>query len=553
MLMVCAAGCGEAKPNPAPDSDYAKALAMMAEMPLHGKSVKKIESSNSYLENNINIEDVYVENDNIDEYSHYIEISGLKDKEVQAKINKKIEDTFYEMGNNLSLPNILGIKIKEKKYAEENAVYKNSVSAYARYNYNNVLGVMISKSTAVVRPDTNDYYYSARELNFDLATGEELTLGDCFADGFDYVTFLNEKLIEYAENNEFDDPVYNPLTYNYLSIGKDFETIWPDMQFYPVEWSNTLTLIFDSSIPGFESLTSPEYFEVKLDQGTAIKQRFATDESLFVDETLNYGLAYAETSPRLADYYRVEETKPLSDITGNPNEEESIYLSAKCPLSAPQTVLDEVQKTVLGYDEFASEARAFYENAVEDAGYFGYGAEDMTTWGRQSTFVTELCDYYTMDVYRNVSTYSSNFDFNRDYSTTIYKTFDKKGKEMRLSDVFKADVNFKDLLIDTIYESFAEDAINTSENYGESTITYIYDCYGEELRDLAETLYEHINGIGLTSSMLELSYDDKEKVIADWIGDIAYEDGGERVRYLCNFFGQSLFYREIGCENLAIF
>ena len=48
------------------------------------------------------------------------------------------------------------------------------------------------------------------------------------------------------------------------------------------------------------------------------------------------------------------------------------------------------------------------------------------------------------------------------------------------------------------------------------------------------------------------SFNDKVKIIEDWMGDSAYEDGGVRLNMLLNSFGYSAMYNDIGWNNLNL-
>ncbi|MBR6015487.1 MAG: hypothetical protein IK059_05360 [Firmicutes bacterium] len=552
-----------ATPAPAPDSDYAKALAMMKEMPLHGKSVKSVKEKQGYYKlNNLDVQfiepDVY--DTNIGLGSNYAKVSGLKNKEIQSQINNKIKDTFNELANDYSLALGVGEKIKEKELKNINAKFENYVYCNVYYNANNVLSVQFYRSLSVDKPGSeyNDYYSKMKVLNFDLATGELLNLGDCFEDGFDYVTYINNELLEFADKmGNADDGYYDFESGNYLCVGSNFETIWPDIQFYPSSWNETVTLVIDNNVKGFETMTASDYFTLDLEQGTAIAQRFATDESLFTDETEKYSLTYFDSSSKVADYYQDEEERDISAIIGPVEDEHdySYWVTAKCPLNAPEAVLNLVKSEFKNTDEFEKNAKEWYQKRVVEDRFGGieFDPSDYDVWASGSIYASRVGNYYGVRIERDLSAYSNNDPGSRYYQDLTYKTFDLKGNEITLKDIFKKGTDYELLLENVFFDNFEKSAKDCLQWGYESEQYYAWQAYDRsEFFDLAERLVKDINGIDINSDTMYFSFNNKIKVIEDWMGDSAYEDGGVRLNMLLNSFGYSAMYNDIGWNNLTL-
>lgn len=547
---------------PAPDSDYAKALAMMKEMPYHGKSVHIVDEKSGFFRKN-NIECQYVEvgyGENVEQGSTFIKISGLKDKELQSKINNEIKDTFYELAEDKSLGIGIGEKIKEKEYANINAKYSTTIYSNVYYNANNVLSVQMYRTLSVDVPGNEyyDYYSKVKVLNFDLATGELINLGDCFADGYDYVTFINNQIKDFADKIGYaDDAYYDFESGNYLCVGNNFETIWPDMQFYPNTWDDSVTLIIDNSVKGFETMTGSDYFTLNLENGTALAERFATDESLFTDETEKYCLTYFNSSSKVGDYYDESEERDIASIVGPVTDETdySYYITAKCPLDAPEKVMEFIKNDFKDSKGFEERAKAWYEKRVVDDQIVGeeYDISDYDIWASGSLYANRIGNYYTARTERSISAWKESIPRSHYYQELTYKTFDLKGNEITLKDIFKKGTDYELLLANLFYDNFEKNAMECLQWGYESEQYYAWQAYeGSEFYDLAERLVKDIDGIELGGESVYFSYKNKAKVIEEWMGEDAYEDGGSRLNMLSGSFGYQANYEDIGWENLNL-
>ncbi|MBP5354642.1 MAG: hypothetical protein J6Y67_05855, partial [Lachnospiraceae bacterium] len=165
-----------------------------------------------------------------DDRCRTVRVSGLKDQDVLAKINERIETAARTMLDPEYLPDAPGIMLVVK----ERGLPEAGVECYA-YSSNGILGASVigrwiwhenkvfadyDEMHSYLNADENrdkgaisymDYkflsetstrierriYYGLRETieyNFDLSTGEEISLSDLFPAGFDYLTYLNEEM-----------------------------------------------------------------------------------------------------------------------------------------------------------------------------------------------------------------------------------------------------------------------------------------------------------------------------------------------------------------------
>ena len=128
-----------------------------------------------------------------------------------------------------------------------------------------------------------------------------------------------------------------------------------------------------------------------------------------------------------------------------------------------------------------------------------------------------------------------------------------KGNEITLKDIFKKGTDYELLLANLFYDNFEKNAMECLQWGYESEQYYAWQAYeGSEFYDLAERLVKDIDGIELGGESVYFSYKNKAKVIEEWMGEDAYEDGGSRLNMLSGSFGYQANYEDIGWDNLNL-
>ncbi|MBO4628072.1 MAG: hypothetical protein J5645_08855 [Lachnospiraceae bacterium] len=161
----------------------------------------------------------------------YLRISGLRDEAVQKKVNDRLESIVRNMSHPNFLPDIAGImtivkehglpqskvheyhhceagilsvEVEATWYWEEERVFANDEElakfceqvdwADARYEILDGYSFVWNSPVRMVYQLYGTYY-----LNFDLSTGEEMSLSDLFPEGYDYLAYLDEKVYEASQ------------------------------------------------------------------------------------------------------------------------------------------------------------------------------------------------------------------------------------------------------------------------------------------------------------------------------------------------------------------
>ena len=123
-----------------------------------------------------------------DGQSRLVRINGLKNKDIEEKINKRIDEYVDILLDPAYLPDIAGIIDLIQEYGED----ERHVRCLVRFDRQHLFSMEIDLYITV------DYheYKEKHSLNFNLETGDELFLSDIFYDGTDYLNIVRSALQE---------------------------------------------------------------------------------------------------------------------------------------------------------------------------------------------------------------------------------------------------------------------------------------------------------------------------------------------------------------------
>ncbi|GEM_PF-3609747 len=176
-----------------------------------------------------------------------VQISGLRDEQVEQKINNRLEQAVIELATR-ELPPYRGIKRKTADILPEDLT--QCVNMFVFYDESNLFSVRLERRISY------EYVFGTAELEgltFDLNTGEELMLSDLFADGYDYQSAIVEYIrdgvaggwLRHAGGEHFE--VYSDL----FTLLKPFDTVKKSQKFY-LSAHDTIALILDYDTPEFD-------------------------------------------------------------------------------------------------------------------------------------------------------------------------------------------------------------------------------------------------------------------------------------------------------------
>ncbi|MBQ8298726.1 MAG: YARHG domain-containing protein [Clostridia bacterium] len=167
-----------------------------------------------YFTNNIKlIEKTYISGEFIkkEEYSDvkyyeetadYIQIDGLKDEEVERKINQKIFDKMFEM-----------LRMEDSRKIKY-------VDMSARANYSNILSLHISCRFFDNQMYEENSRFENQYLNIDLSTGDDIKFEDLFLDGASVKNILSESI--YSQQQSMSEEWWGYSEYILAKTGKEY-------------------------------------------------------------------------------------------------------------------------------------------------------------------------------------------------------------------------------------------------------------------------------------------------------------------------------------------
>ncbi|MBR3697231.1 MAG: hypothetical protein IKM97_03065 [Clostridia bacterium] len=237
----------------------------------------------------------YITNENEPIYKleiEYIQIAGLKDKNVQATINKAIKDKIDELKEKCIL-----------RLDDEN-IDRISINCFIRDSFADVISIYINDFIIYKNNDINNYDSQDYGLNFSLSTGEKIKFNDLFWDDSSIKTILsqsaykelawyyalsNENLYEYWDMDKIDYSEIESKVYNFMyKYNKN-----PDINFY----FTTSTIIIPYNRDRSIIIEMADYYE-----DIALYTRFKADN--LYEEDSNLKEFYVFSRNVLLDYYK---------------------------------------------------------------------------------------------------------------------------------------------------------------------------------------------------------------------------------------------------------
>lgn len=198
---------------------------------------------------------------------YYSEISGLKDKSIEEKINKEIKNYTCSLCSDEEL--------------EDKEINEIGISAHVWANFSNTLSIRIQKSLYKDKNDIEEVY----SLNYNLTTGEKIKFKDLFTNAS-----IKSELIEEIYNNLLVE-IYNKhrvTKEELLDDASKFDLTSIEEQTYSLvneiiaDMDNITNFYYDPEYITFEY--KDKFYEIAMQNmynHIAIYNRFKTNTSIF--------------------------------------------------------------------------------------------------------------------------------------------------------------------------------------------------------------------------------------------------------------------------------
>ncbi|MHC1719159.1 MAG: hypothetical protein AB9844_00410 [Clostridiaceae bacterium] len=375
----------------------------------------------------------------------YPEFKGLKNKEIQTKVNQEIFDTLN-----------LQMKDMETALSAEHSGNPPSLNtkvsgASIVYNYNNV--VFIEYYTYIDFTATTDSPFSRQKIEaagYDLNTGNKLTLKDMFKKNNTYEKLINQYISMYIIEHNYDD-------FDSAFMNRPFQGIRKGQSF---SFDITgLKIILDEKNDEFTDPGYPNIITVPIktigDELAVFDRYYNGKSSLFGKKGIRKLL------PNQVEYKVesiVRESGPAYSLYIENGE--FINLSDK----KLKALLDEKTSSILNPEEFRSAAKAY--SASNPGEYYG-------NMGHQVNLVLNAGGYLSMLVSDVVYTGGKTKEYRR------FMNYDfNRNKEMKLKDLFAENFDYKSAISKILQDRENYPLLSDADISALSEGTFYFDEYG---------------------------------------------------------------------------
>ncbi|MBV1710285.1 MAG: hypothetical protein KMY54_10580 [Erysipelothrix sp.] len=366
------------------------------------------------------------------------EISGLKNKVIENKINQEIAakiDLFLSYLNPSKLPPFRGIYAKIPADASVSEYY---IYAYPTFNFNNVLSISFHGWFRYDIKGTPEYINISDALNYDLTSGKHLTVSDLLTNDSNPQKALSDplsKIIAKSVDSPPDSWFWDRVPFELVA---PFKGIKGNQTFYI---SNTgFHFIFDYRNPEFEYGFSSIPLQLtysKVMPYVAITERFLTDKDIY------------ESPIRQAEFLDISENMMRNEEKSITYLEVDIYTSKFLSADVSQFYIDKLPDVLTLIYELIDDNIDEYN--IESA----YGTVSADIVG----------EYVTLNMYYSI--YTNQAIIYHDWSAT----YDADGNILTLDDLFVDGYFYRDVLwaqlLETYpgYENYDKEAILDNLNF----------------------------------------------------------------------------------------
>ena len=491
-------------------------------IPGYGDKIKSHEPVYTVAGNNLDTYTISHEPDQSGFSSaNYIEISGLKDKTVQKKINDVILSTFEKYSGSEDL-----IKACDKDYKCD--AYEFYSYSGVQANYANILSVRLNFSVYGLSETNSCSYDKYVPLNFDLRTGDEISLKDLFNDAENGMAYMNAAVYEKInDENYMEEGQENWWDWSGILLSAPFKGL-KDTQKFTITENGMIELIVDEDMPEF-LLDNRSNSTITVDGRPIIDfGKFASKTSLFEDES--------------------ESVHLFSRASGNPCENNELLDSVKDII--PENGSNIWCYSMVDLDDNMTEAQ---KKAVSD--FIPEIRESAKEFMQRANMLKNEKDMYADFV---ISVYPSRYgDFVNIEESTVGNISYVKGEEwisentqlgktllfkngvdtpLSLEDICKEGTDCKKLIEDAIVKELkASSDVEISDE--------------ALLRTLAADAAENITSFGVSADSMEFNYDDANEIVERNLGGLVNPED-YWIYALCFRF---VSYRHLDCGKLNIF
>ena len=289
--------------------------------------IEGINLKGTYNENGLKIQENNVKKDKAE--INYYQISGLKNKVIQENINQELEK--------------VSLNFYKENIDDLNKVINVSVKMLNTANFANVVSFETSY-VAKIDDNANGFYQDSKVINYDLTTGEQITIDKLFTSNAPIEDILRKSAYySLIKRNLEKNLAGNFVVANYGNIEDDiamFIDQYKKGQIDKFYFSpKYIYIYYEGNIITVNMSQYADYI--------AIYNRYLTDESIFETSSVGLKNLYTLTERKSADYRYTnyeKENNYFIDINIDNNDGESNEVSQKIFENKRKEVETEIEK-----------------------------------------------------------------------------------------------------------------------------------------------------------------------------------------------------------------
>jgi len=444
ILLLIMSGCVDKK-NPVPDNnDF---LNVSDPMPKpKGQSVLYPSTYDVVTVNPITINDHGIFGEGV-VTGNYVKIDGLIDTAVEIKINNEVRNAVEAMSryrDRDAAPAYRGIDARIPStvgQAKSIVVY-----AYVSYNQNRIISVVINGFVHFEQGNQSYEYSVCEGLNFDLNTGNRLSLSDVLTNDTDIpkllLPLIHQELgwtndYETADDNQFLPAIVAPFT-----------EIRGSQNFYLDE--SGIILVFDMNTPELDTKLQPfmiPLYYSELGTNNALAHRFDVDSAIFEYEVIEKRFFITETKNEIVSTTKLQEKNPM------------IQASTRYAEDLPAFYVGKVEADV-------QRIRPFIQNVLTTLPTIqrAYVYVSVSKIYKYTVISTYLSAYQLMEETHDGPDGEWNFDDMGPHDgVEIYEVYDETNRKLELKDVFVAGYDYESIVSYKLREALSMQQMDISK------------------------------------------------------------------------------------------
>jgi hypothetical protein len=340
-----------------------------------------------------------------------VEIRGLKNKVIENRINQEINDKIDDLIGHINAANLPPFRGIYAKIPADSVAVDYYINSYVSYNFDNILSVSFSGWYNFTVNGMAEYVSVLDALNYDLTTGQPLTVSDLLTNDVDVQRVLSNPLSELIKKG-MDLPTDQYWGTAPTQLVAPFKGIKGNQVFFIT--THGIIFIFDYRNPEFNNgffstQVMLEYF--KLMPYLAIADRFKSDKNIY------------ENPIRHAEFLHLTENAPRDDHGSEVYKDIDIYT----------------------YRAFQKDVPAFYINKIPDV--LAIVKTMIDEYSGERKIEHAYATHYAEKVgeFINLSWYTSIYSDEITYQESR-QTYNRDGELMTLEDLFVDGFKYRDFL-----------------------------------------------------------------------------------------------------------